>query len=387
MTLQNVYEITAAIFACLSLFVFLIRFNSPTICGLRWVGIAYASGAIGSALIGFRGTLPSFLTIPVATVLVMGVNVFLYRGFASLMKIRLKRVWPLYSVIVANLAITSYFYYVHDSVGARVLSTNICTATQYAFLAGILIRPGLQRTRMPRYTGALLYFFWIAVSIKSALTFTRQYGSLQQELVAPVTSVMPAAPILIAVSMGFFFLWLAMTHLQAELETQSHTDSLTGLMNRRGLEIAGTREFDVARRRKTNLSLILIDLDHFKAVNDRYGHERGDSALILLGACLRLYLRGVDYIARMGGEEFVILLPDTPESQALEVADRLRVKVLELRVPYERGFFQITASLGVSCLTESDQTWQDMLRRGDQAMYNAKRSGRNRVESGSLPIA
>lgn len=381
MSLQNIYEMRAAIFFCLSLFLLLIRFNTPTIRGMGWLSLAYAAGSGGSILVGLCDRYPNFWTIPVATLLILLSNIFVAQSFITLLRLPRIRTWPLYLPLMAGVGLTLYYFYVQDAIAIRMATMYLCNASQYAFLIGVLLHKGTLRTRMPRYTGALLYLLWIAISCRNAQLVLQTPYSNPLALNGVFGGLLPSVPVLIAVTMAFCFLWLAMTTLQNDLEMQSHTDALTGLLNRRGLETAGAREFSVALRRGSELSIIMLDIDHFKRINDHYGHERGDDTLVMVAECLRLHLRGMDQVARLGGEEFVVLLPDASEKRAVEVAERLRNKVLGMHIPYERGFFQITASLGVGCLKHQDRSWNDVLRRCDLAMYQAKRKGRNRVEA------
>jgi diguanylate cyclase (GGDEF)-like protein len=160
------------------------------------------------------------------------------------------------------------------------------------------------------------------------------------------------------------------------------TDSLTGLTNRRRfLEIA-ERELARSRRYGSALALVLVDLDHFKAVNDRFGHLAGDQVLIAAAQALARGLRTVDVIARHGGEEFAILLPETDAAGAREVAERASRLLASTEIPVETGpSVTITASMGVASARGPEPlSLDELLRRADAALYAAKRAGRDRVE-------
>ncbi|WP_051229228.1 sensor domain-containing diguanylate cyclase [Paludibacterium yongneupense] len=168
--------------------------------------------------------------------------------------------------------------------------------------------------------------------------------------------------------------------LEARLEIQAHTDFLTGLPNRSYFFELAEKERARAVRYKAALSLVMIDLDHFKLINDTYGHEVGDRALREFAHVCRQTLRDPDLIGRIGGEEFAVLLPETSGWQAYEAADRLRLAIAAIRLPIERGLpVQFTASLGVASLTESDVNLDVFLNRADRALFEAKRNGRNRT--------
>jgi diguanylate cyclase (GGDEF)-like protein len=165
-----------------------------------------------------------------------------------------------------------------------------------------------------------------------------------------------------------------------ELERQAHSDYLTGLYNRRRfLEIA---EKELARtiRYHSNLSILMLDVDHFKLVNDTYGHKVGDLVLQRLSAVCRATLRDVDIIGRIGGEEFAVLLPETGCEQAMEAAERLRDAIATAKVALNDGLpLHFTVSLGVATFTESGTNIDMLLNQADQALYQAKNTGRNRT--------
>lgn len=163
-----------------------------------------------------------------------------------------------------------------------------------------------------------------------------------------------------------------------ELTAEARTDVLTGLSNRRALMEDLERRFEQWRRHKVPLSLIMLDIDHFKSINDRYTHAGGDIALRHLGEQLRAALRQMDVPARYGGEEFAVILPGTRLPDAINVAERLRATIAASSFTYEEQTLQITASLGLATVDASD-TVSTIIERADQALYAAKQAGRNRA--------
>ncbi len=160
------------------------------------------------------------------------------------------------------------------------------------------------------------------------------------------------------------------------LDLQARTDALTGLLNRRGFETQMAFALALAQRSTRPLSLIAVDVDHFKRVNDTYGHEAGDEVLRRLARTLETRLRGSDVIARLGGEEFVALLPDTDLEGARAIAQTLVTAMAQQQDPVVGT---ITVSAGVASMRGADDTGDAILRRGDIALYEAKGQGRNRV--------
>jgi len=174
---------------------------------------------------------------------------------------------------------------------------------------------------------------------------------------------------------------IAAPHLDvARLAALSQTDDLTLLYNRRYLDNVLPREMDRARRYGHPLSILLIDLDGFKATNDRFGHDVGDEVLRSFGDRLRALSRFADVSSRWGGEEFLVLMPETAGDRAREVAERLRVGIGGEPHRTTAGPVAVTLSIGVASLEPGDDM-TSLVRRADEALYRAKRGGRDRVES------
>jgi hypothetical protein len=164
--------------------------------------------------------------------------------------------------------------------------------------------------------------------------------------------------------------------LELELTKQAHLDYLTGLSNRRHFMLQGEIELSRAIRYNTPLSLLMLDIDFFKNVNDTYGHQVGDTVLQVLGKICLDTLRQVDIAGRLGGEEFAVILPETTIEEAIEVAERLRevVAKVEMTVP-----LYLTVSIGVTTLKNKDTSIDMLLNQADKALYEAKEAGRNKV--------
>jgi diguanylate cyclase (GGDEF)-like protein len=165
-------------------------------------------------------------------------------------------------------------------------------------------------------------------------------------------------------------------HLYGQSQQQALTDGLTGCYNRRSFEKQLERDLHLATRMRQPLSLIMLDLDNFKHINDQAGHEAGDVALCMLADNLHAELRAVDTAARFGGDEFVIILPQASTEGAVLVAERLRKRIEETEVP---GFGQVTGSFGVATFPTHASSRDTLVVAADRALYNSKEAGRNRV--------
>jgi diguanylate cyclase (GGDEF)-like protein len=229
-------------------------------------------------------------------------------------------------------------------------------------------------------TGAVLGCFEIYVNVTH-----------YREQILYVVAVMTLLLVLVLAGVfGFSYLLIrrGACHLKqahTQLETLIKTDALTEIANRSHLMERGQEEFERLRRHRLDnqpvfmLGCIMLDLDHFRRINDSKGHLVGD--LVLKGVALRLKesVRPYDVIGRYGGEEFVVLLPDTNLEQSLEAAERIRNSMSQEPFEIKGDQINLTVSLGVSCSNENDQGLNDLLKRADEGLYKAKAAGRDRV--------
>lgn len=190
---------------------------------------------------------------------------------------------------------------------------------------------------------------------------------------------MRAVTTVLVTLLSFSFVALFVGETNYRLHEDTRTDSLTDLRNRRAMEEVAAREVLLAARKQEPLSLLMMDLDHFKNLNDTWGHALGDRALRAVGSVLQ-HEESRELTARMGGEEFAVLLPGRDLEIAGTVAERLRSAIAELRLHDAENSASMTVSIGVSVLRDGEQSWTEMLCRADDALYRAKRGGRNRVE-------
>ncbi|MCB2186890.1 MAG: GGDEF domain-containing protein [Deltaproteobacteria bacterium] len=165
--------------------------------------------------------------------------------------------------------------------------------------------------------------------------------------------------------------------LETELRSLAVTDSLTGLFTRRHLLDLGGRELQRSARTGSPLSLLLMDLDHFKKINDQHGHAAGDEALRAFATVCGQSLRATDIMGRIGGEEFAIFLPDTDSEGARQVAERLRVNLAEREVGFGEASFVVTASIGIAACLVGERGLDQAFSNADKALYQAKAQGRN----------
>jgi two-component system, sensor histidine kinase LadS len=170
-----------------------------------------------------------------------------------------------------------------------------------------------------------------------------------------------------------------------QAERMAKVDPLTGLNNRRAFYQITKPVWSTALRKRREASVIMLDIDRFKQVNDKHGHACGDEVLIAVAAILAKSARDGDVQARWGGEEFILFLPETNLEEAVTMAERLRLAISELRIPYQSEMISFTASFGVAQKTASDVALDELISVADECLYRSKRDGRNRVSSTILP--
>jgi diguanylate cyclase (GGDEF)-like protein len=265
---------------------------------------------------------------------------------AALLSFRVGSSWPVATVLVLAIAILTYLFVNTLIVAAAIhLSTG---AWKPSALLGSWSENGLEVATLG--LGAvtalsILYAPWAAVLVLPAV-FLLQHQALLRQLVAAAT-----------------------------------TDVKTELLNATAWRQVAQREIDRAGRRGASAAILVLDMDHFKRINDQHGHLAGDAALKSVGAALADELRGYDAVGRFGGEEFVAVLPDTDTAGAEHAAQRLRRRIEALRVETYGETISVTASIGVALCPEHGDDLDDVLRAADDAMYDAKRAGRNAVRA------
>ena len=331
---------------------------------------------LASLLFGLRDTLPE----PVA---LLGANCALLWGI-GLSMIGTQRfygrrpAWYVFHTVwAAGMGGMAWCLLVVPDFGARVAIFSFLVLVFYTVQLALVVRHG------ERHFSS--YFFGFLMLVQSLAVLTRGaaallYGGASVNLLKSGTlaSLYLATANFMALLLTVGFMVAATRRLQTILERRATHDPLTLVLNRRGFAEVYARQRAQLWRDARPMSLLSIDLDHFKSVNDRFGHATGDRVLIHVARQIGEALRETDYMARFGGEEFVVLLPDTLLERAQVVA--LRIQAALRQASYSQHLPPCTVSIGVACQTEADETLEGVLSRTDAALYRAKEKGRDRVE-------
>ena len=279
--------------------------------------------------------------------------------------------------------VDTYFVLVNQNIRLAVILAGLIFAAIYLYCA---------RLTFTREEGILGNFYWIASSLylmMAMLMLGRAFYASQVGI--EVFDTFATWPVnaytfmLGAVSQFFIsslFVLMLSYKLNRSLESIATIDSLTGVLNRRGLEDASIKMQDICKRINLSMAVLLIDIDYFKKVNDTYGHLVGDDVLRHIAKTISGILRSSDVLGRYGGEEFCAFLPNTTESDALGLAERIRAGIEAS--PLQLGLavtLKTTVSIGVADSVRAGYDFKGLLATADSAMYGAKNGGRNRVMS------
>jgi diguanylate cyclase (GGDEF)-like protein len=287
-------------------------------------------------------------------------------------------------VLGAALPAMAFYTYIHLQLTPRILICSACFALFAAVKADILFRYKEPSTE-PIEPASTLRMLITSLAWVQTLIMVLQIARCVLTLLYPpreivhmdiIQSGFTYLNLVLNAGGGFGLTWLALSIHRRDLHRIAQTDSLTGLLNRRAFEEILARELDRSQRDTKSLSILLLDIDRFKQVNDEWGHQAGDEVIRRVGEALRSNMRPADALSRFGGEEFVILLRDASVEQSEEIAGRIRKQIAGLTgLP---GSVQVTVSIGVAASHANDAP-DKLLRRCDEALYRSKRAGRNLV--------
>jgi diguanylate cyclase (GGDEF)-like protein len=373
--------VTCALCVVMLLVLFALRrANTP---GIREWFAANSCATLALPLFAARGMAPDFLSIEVANAFLLGASALMLAGYRRYFArpVPVRRLWAAGGL---TLALVALFQHAVDSMAIRVVVVSV-------FHGLVCLAIGLTVVRAPRGPRAR-YPFRFAASAAFALAF----GHLVRLVVYALQAHGHSGFLDIALwnvaflAIGTLALplltiggvMIVYDELVARATDLANRDFLTNAWSRRAFFELAERERQRALRSGRSMSLIVFDVDHFKAINDTHGHDTGDRVLVDLVRQVQSLIRSVDYCARLGGEEFAILLPESDRGEANAIAERIRGAIMDApRRPEGGGAPGCTISAGVATHDAAGETIVELLRRADHALYAAKASGRNAVVS------
>ena len=368
---------------------FIVSRTSPAFKGTKWLAAAYLAGAVASGLRIFPEAVPEPWLVYLSNTLVLVVYLLLYCALLRVLEPGGSRPWIAMGALVAQASLGPFLLHGSHAYQWRTSLMTLLLMATLIHICYLVLKQGLPGQGRPASIGMRAATGSMVAVLGLNLVFSLFHGLVVAARSAPLSPVVleqmmvanMVVTIVCATGILLCFLWMTAERLQRDLEIQARLDGLTGLLNRRALEEEFAREAERSDRNKEALSLVLLDLDHFKFVNDLYGHYAGDLLLCDVARILQQTLRRMDLVARIGGEEFVALLPQTEKSEAETIAERLRQEIQLSQVALGRSQLSVTASIGVAVWLGDGDNWQSLLQRADAGMYLAKNAGRNRVES------
>ena len=349
--------------------------------------------AIALLLCGLaHGLLLLFGRVPVLVSVVLG-NVLLSAALAGfLLAVRRFHGLPLQCQQLALVlcAGAGLMFVFQNNFALRVAITGLGLAAQASWVVWVLLR---QRPPDQQHhsRGALLLAIGLAMLVLMtgargvlAVFFSLDIATILQGNAVQTATFMTSFMAILVTSIGFVF--MAKERADAANVRLAAQDALTGTLNRRALMLGLERELARAIRQRAPLALLMLDIDHFKKVNDQYGHLAGDQVLRHIVGVIGQRQRAQDVLGRYGGEEFMLLLPGTDVAGALQLAQQMRQAVQNTPTQWAGQSIAVTVSVGISCVAGGQpNSWETLLQAADQALYRAKDNGRNRVEVAPPP--
>lgn len=347
---------------------------------LAWWGVAFLIFTPATALFGLRGATADIWSIQVANTFFMLAYGMMWSGARAFENREPLLFWAAAGAGLWLLA--CQFDAFLESLLARILLASGIIST-YCFLFIWELWQGRHDGLMSRWPAMGL------VGLHALLFLVRMVAATSLHFPLGTLPPSPDAAAFLIFSFLFYafalvVLLMALTKERAELDQRraATTDPLTGIPNRRGFTERAERLVARCQPDATPLTLLLLDLDHFKTINDRFGHRIGDSVLVLFSETTSQSLRPLDLLGRIGGEEFVALLPDVPPDTALEIAERIR-KAFATAASHVGGYpIAATVSIGTASAGKTGYNFDALYASADAALYLAKQKGRNRVELG-----
>ena len=349
--------------------------------GLQYWATALLLSAIAHALLLLYGRIPNLLTVVLGNALlasVLGGFLLAVRRFYGL-----PLHWWRIAALVALVALVMFIY--QDQFVRRVAISGVTLSIQTVWLLRVLLRnhafreSNFSRGALLLASGLVLILVTMLLRGTAAIFFSLDIATILQGNLVQTFTFMVSFLATLVCSFGFVF--MSKERADAANVRLAAQDALTGVANRRALMQALEQQLACAKRQRAPLSLLMLDIDHFKHVNDRYGHLAGDQVLRHVVAVVGQRLRAQDLLGRYGGEEFMLLLPGTDVAGAQQLAQQLCQAVQAAPADWAGQQIAVTVSVGIAGITSGQACdWETLLQLADKALYRAKDNGRNRVE-------
>jgi diguanylate cyclase (GGDEF)-like protein len=337
--------------------------------GVNAVSYGYLIMTVATYLMAGRGILPEFVSVIIANLTVFVAYSLLYLGILHFLETRGYR-WLLHGSVSLTMLAIVYFWLVDNNITYRIAAIGMTLGVARLLMTLALFRFAAGRVHILLFAVALAVFSLSSfLQVFLTLSIGAPSNFLQNDVVQ--TSILMVGILFICVH-GLFSLTMFAGDMAQTISSQAEIDFLTTTLNRRGIENALASELARMSRGGSVAAVLLIDIDHFKQINDTRGHAAGDAALRNLAKGISSQLRGYDKLGRFGGDEFLLLLPETSGDEAMVIAESIRGSFSRTQLT------GITVSIGVAQWNRHEGI-QNVLAWVDEALYRAKREGRNRA--------
>lgn len=354
------------------------RFNRGMPGVTEW-GITAVIGLVLFFTVGLRSRLPELVAVWITNLCIITLPYLGWVGCRSYLRMSRPSWQKSLLFVLGVMAAITYFTLAEPNMQARILIQNLVAGALYALMAKTIAVGGWQR-----YPARYAHGLSVAAHAVFMLS-VRPWLLISANADATNDNQLVLASWILLETMVFYLvlsintMLLVIEHLSLKLIAQAETDPLTRVFNRNAFMTLLNKAKSRCERQNLPLSVMMIDLDHFKSINDNWGHQAGDQVLKRFAAMASAALRNEDVIGRMGGEEFCVILTGSHLSEAQEIGERLRHACETETVVVEETRIRFTISIGIAQVKMSEPL-ETAIRRADQAMYHAKRIGRNRVE-------
>ena len=355
------------------------RFPGHVGSAFKLWGIGLGLSGISHILFIYRDNIPGFLGIITANTLIMVTLDFYYFAIKDLHQDKTDKRLPIILTIIQCLFFC-YFYYIDDRINVRFFVMAITSSTMILLICKSLFfdKP------FPKQ-----FIHWLTLSIAALILMSIGFKFIEMLLISrpmpsPIANNLPEeflfiCAFLVSSVIPLLFVLIAGDEFNIEISRLANRDSLTGIYNRRAFQELSRKALLRILKSGQHNSLLALDLDHFKNINDKFGHNKGDEVLLKTTKAIQSCLRETDIFGRYGGEEFCVFLPGANPDEAKMIAERLRRAVSEIRIPFEEGYLPLTISIGLISRNTSKEDLEIMIHKADEALYEAKTKGRNQV--------
>ncbi len=349
----------------------------------RWT-YAMLIQALGWFLVDVHGNIPDFISTVVGNTLIVLAIALYYHALKEFKDESFHKVIP-YTIVILVFTASFYFSVATDDAPARIAAIS-AGAALLAFLCGQTLLWGDSSSHPHSHWFTGIGFLGCGVMLAARVFGATLLIHDPVEMLSaqdPLQSLYFLSFYLIVTAFSFGFMLMCHDRYVAEIEKLVMMDSVTLAYNRRAIQYLMEKEISRSRRTNLPISVLMIDIDRFKSINDTYGHAAGDAALLSVAKTVAGQLREPDLIGRYGGDEFLVVLPDTGQLEASKIAERIRSRIEQTKIAIGKGSVTVTLSIGVAELDRNAPDEQAMICRADSAMYESKNRGTNRVQLAS----